>query len=73
MKSGEVAKKGPCRALQGPSKGPQMTKIAENGKNYEVFLLFLFKCYWGGKLDVKILSPSVGKQKKRSGAPKGPI
>ena len=37
MKSGEVAKKDPCRALQGPSKGPQMTKIAKIGQNNESF------------------------------------
>ena len=32
-------------------------------------MLFLLKCYWGGKFHVKILSSIVGKQKKRSGAP----
>ena len=37
MKLGEVAKKSPSGALQGPSKGPQMTKIAENGQNNESF------------------------------------
>ena len=37
MKLGEVAKTGPSGALQGPLKGPQMTKIAENYQNNESF------------------------------------
>ena len=71
MKLGEVAKKGLLGALQGPSEGPRMTKIAENDKIMRVLLLFLLKCYWGGKFYVEILSPGVGEQKKRSGAPQG--
>ena len=39
MKFGEVAKKVPFGALQGPSKGPQITKIAENGKKNKGFVV----------------------------------
>ena len=37
MKLGEVAKKSPSGALQGPSKGSRMTKMLENGQNNESF------------------------------------
>ena len=38
-----------------------------------VLELFLLKRCWGGKFHVKILSSGVEHQKKRSGAPQGPI
>ena len=50
MKLEEVAKKGPCGALQGPSKGPRMTKIAENGQNNESFIVFSSQMLLGGKI-----------------------
>ena len=42
-----------------------MNKIAENGQNNEGFDVVSFQILLGGKFYVKILSSSVGKQKKR--------
>ena len=50
MKLGEVVKKGPFGALQGPSKGPQMTKIAENGQNNESFVVVSSQMLLGRKI-----------------------
>ena len=50
MKLEEVAKKSSSGALQGPSKGPQMTKIAENGQNNESFVVVSFQMLLGRKI-----------------------
>ena len=50
-----------------------MSKIAENGQNDEGFDVVSFQMLLGGKFYVKLLSSGVGKQKKRRGAPLGPI
>ena len=57
---------GPPGLLKGPPNNLNSWKTG-------VLELFLLKRCWGGKFHVKILSSGVEHQKKRSGAPQGPI
>ena len=50
MKWGKLVNKGPCGALQGSSKGPQITKIAENGKKNKGFVVVSSKMLLGRKI-----------------------
>ena len=50
MELGKVAKKGPSGALQGPSKGPQITKITENAYNNKGFVVVSFQMLLGRRI-----------------------
>ena len=67
MKIEKTGDSSPLGTLQGPSKGPQIAKTAENPKNHDFFLLFFFPLRQKKMSAVRIPSNGLGEQEKRLG------